>query len=117
MRDGDDIEEEIAQHLEDRYRELRARGLTHAQATRDAARELRAAALTGAPPLPLSPQSGATHMIASLWQDVRYALRTFGKNPGFAAIVVVTLALGIGATTAIFSVIDVVMLRPYPYPD
>jgi ABC-type antimicrobial peptide transport system permease subunit len=49
--------------------------------------------------------------------DLRNAFRTFRTNPGFAAVVVLTLALGIGATTAVFTVVDAVMLRPYPYPD
>ncbi len=108
-----DVDDEIQAHLEERVADLVAEGMPRAGALAMARREFGNVGLTAE----RSREVWRWAPVEELLADVRYALRQLRRAPAFAAASIVTLALGIGANTAVFSVVNAVVLRPLPFPE
>src|SRR5271155_2106745 len=108
-----DLAEEMRLHLEERTEQLMGEGMSRAEAERAARRAFGNASLLEE----RSREVWQLPVVESLGTDLKLVFRRLRKSPGFAATVILTLAIGIGANTAVFSVVDSVLFRPLPYPN
>jgi putative ABC transport system permease protein len=117
----DDVEEELAFHLEQRTADLEAAGLGPQQAREEALRRFGDVAyfrsVTCAIDTSIQKERRRMELFESVRRETRHSLRALARAPVFTVVAVLTLGVGIGATTSIFTLIDSIVLRPLPYPD
>ena len=109
----DELSEEIRLHIEEKTEALLASGMSRDEAEHAARREFGNVTRIEE----RGREAWMWPLIESLWADFRFAIRQLTRNSGFATTAILTVALGIGATTAIFSLVEAVLLRPLPFPE
>ncbi len=116
-----DVDDELAFHLDMRVRDLERDGLTGPAARREAQRIFGDHGAVRDACLVIDERRQRRHtraeVIESMWNDVRFAARALRKSPGFSAMAILCIALGICVTTTIFSAVNAILIRPLPYPQ